>query len=79
MNEVVKVEFPIDAAAADALQDDAARERIGRLISRVALLYQGQDGLAQVLDRTAQEAAAAGLTDRDIEAALAIYNAERRS
>jgi hypothetical protein len=49
MNELVKVEFPVEAAAAEALKDAAARERVGRLISRLALLYQGHDVLSDVL------------------------------
>ncbi len=36
MNEVVKLEIPIDAVAADALKDPATREHVGRLISRIA-------------------------------------------
>jgi hypothetical protein len=78
LNEVVKVEFPIDAAAADVLKDDAARERVGRLISRVALLYHGRDILAEVLTGTAQAAADAGLTDSEVDAELAAYNSEQR-
>ncbi len=79
MNEVVKVEIPIDAVAADALKDPATREHVGRLISRIALLYQQQDRLADVFARTAQAAAASGLTDSDIDAELAAYNNERRT
>jgi hypothetical protein len=79
MNEVVKVEIPVDVAAVPALKDPASRERIGRLISRVAWLYQGEDPLADVFARTSQAAAAAGLTDSEIDAELAAYKAERRA
>jgi hypothetical protein len=78
MNEVVTVEIPIDPAAAPALKDTASRERIGRLISRIAWLYQGEDPLADVFARTSRAAAASGLTDSEIEAELAAYKAERR-
>jgi hypothetical protein len=79
MNEVVKVEIPVDAEAAEALKDNARRERVGRLVSRIALLYRGMDALVEVLDRTSRRAQEAGLTDEDINAELAVYNAERRS
>ena len=79
MNQIVKVEIAVDALAAEALKDTARRERVERLVSRVALLYQGHDELADTLERTSQQAQAAGLSDADIDAELAAYNAERRS
>ena len=78
MNEVVKIEIPIDAAAAPALQDAVSRARIGQLVSKIAWLYQGKDPLAAVFERTSQAAAKAGLTDSDIDAELAAYKAEHR-
>jgi hypothetical protein len=78
MNRTVTIEINVDEAAADALQDDDRRARIGRLVSQVARLYQGPDPLAAVLERTSRAAQAAGLTDQEIDAELAAYNAERR-
>lgn len=78
MNKLVRVEIPVDEDAAEALRDEDRRARVGRLVSQVARLYQGPDPLAAVLERTAAAAQAAGLTDAEIEAELAAYNAERR-
>lgn len=78
MNRLVRVEIPVDEAAAEALKDADRRARIGRLVSQVARLDQGPDPLAAVLERTSRAAVAAGLTDEAIDAELAAYNAERR-
>ncbi|HEX5327732.1 MAG TPA: hypothetical protein VFW75_13775 [Acetobacteraceae bacterium] len=79
MNQVVTVEIPVDAEAAEALSDSASRARIGKLISRIAPLFHGTDPLASILERTSRRAQDAGLTDQEIDAELAAYNAERRS
>ena len=78
MNKIVPVEIPVDEAAAEALQDADRRARVGRLVSQVSRLYQGPDSLAAVLARTSRAAQAAGLTDAEIDAELAAYNAEHR-
>ena len=78
MGRIVTVEIGVDWAAADALKDADRRARIGRLVSQVARLYQGPDPLAAVLERTSRVAAGAGLTDEEIEAEFAAYNADRR-
>jgi hypothetical protein len=78
MNKLVRVEIPVDEAAAETLKDADRRARVGRLVSQVARLDQGPDPLAAVLERTSHAAAAAGLTDAAIDAELAAYNAERR-
>ena len=79
MTQIVKVEIAVDALAAEALKDTALRERVERLVSHVALLYQGHDALADTLERTSQQAQAAGLSDADIDAELAACDAERRA
>lgn len=78
MTKIVRVEILVDEAAAEALQDDERRARVGRLVSQVARLYRGPDPLEAVLERTLHAAQAAGLTDAEIDAELAAYNAERR-
>ena len=78
MSKTVTIEINVDEAAADALKDADRLARIGRLVSQVARLYQGPDPLAAVLERTSVAARTAGLTDQEIDAELAAYNAERR-
>ena len=77
MNEVSKIEIPVEAATAAALADSRRREAVGRLVDR--LVRPGADDpLVALFERTAAEAGAAGLTEGEIEAELAAYNAERR-
>ncbi len=78
MNKLVRVEIPVDEAAAEALKDADRRARIGRLVSQLARLDQGPDPLAALLERTSRAAEAAGLTDEAIDAELAACDAERR-
>ena len=78
MNKVVRVELTVDETAAEALQDADRRAQMGRLVSQVARLYQGPDPLEAVLERTSRAAQDSGLTDAEIDAELAAYNAERR-
>ena len=61
-----------------ALADARNREAVGRLISRVLRPNSGQSPLAQAIAEMKADARAAGLTDADIDAELAAYNAERR-
>jgi hypothetical protein len=79
MTRMVRIEIPVDEAAAEALKDADRRARVGRLVSQVARLYQGPDPLADLLERTAGAAQAAGLTDDEIDAELATYNTEGRN
>ena len=78
MNKTVTLEIKVDEAEADALKDADRRARIGRLVSQVARLYQVPDPLVTVLERTSLAAQGAGLTDQEIDAELAAYNAERQ-
>jgi hypothetical protein len=78
MNEVSKIEIPVEAATAAALSDARRREAVGRLVDR--LVRPGPDDpLIALFERTAAEAGEAGLTEAEIEAELAAYNAERRN
>jgi hypothetical protein len=78
MNRTVTIEINVDEAVADALKDADRRARIGRLVSQVARLHQGPDPLEGALERTVLAAHGSGLTDHEIDAELAAYNAERR-
>ena len=79
MVDTVMVEIPVAPEAAEALGDAARRERIGKQVS--SLLHPrspGDDPLAAVFASIKSTARADGLTDEEIDAELAAYNAERR-
>jgi hypothetical protein len=78
MTRIVRIELPVDEDAAAVLRDPDRRARVGRLVSQIARLYDGPDPLATLLERTSRAAQASGLTDEQIDAELATYNAERR-
>ena len=78
MTKTVDVTIPVDSEAAEALKDDRNRRAIGRLVSRVLRTGSGRTRLAKAIAAMRAEARAAGLTDVDIDADLACYNAERR-
>lgn len=75
---MVDVTIPVEPEAAAALVDPRNREAIGRLVSRVLRPHSGPSPLAQALAEMKADVRAAGLTDADIDAELAAYNAERR-
>ncbi|WP_428488330.1 hypothetical protein [Rhodopila sp.] len=78
MNEVSKVEIPVEEATASALSDVRRREAVGRLVDR--LVRPGADDpLIALFERTTAEARDTDLTEAEIEAELAAYNAERRA
>ena len=79
MADTVMVPIPVSREAASALADEARRERIGKLVSN--MLRPGapeDDPLKALIAELKGEARAGGLTDEDIDAELAAYNAERR-
>ncbi len=78
MDDTVDVTIPVDPAAAATLADARNREAVGRLVSRVLHPRPGPSPLAQAIAELKAAARAAGLTDADIDAELAAYNAERR-
>ena len=78
MTLVTKIEIPVEAATAAALADARRRAAVGRLVDR--LVRPGADDpLITLFERTAAEAQKAGLTEAEIDAELAAYNAERRA
>src|SRR5882762_8912890 len=78
MDRTVDVTIPVEPEAAAALADARNREAVGRLVSRVLRPRSGPNPLAEAIAEFKAEARAAGLTDEDIDAELAAYNAERR-
>ena len=78
MNQISKIEIPVSEATAFALSDARRREAVGRLVDR--LVQPGiDDPLTALLGRISAEAQECGVTEADIEAELAAYNAERRT
>jgi len=78
MPDTVDVTIPVEPSAAAALADTRTRAAMGRLVSRVLRPRSGPSELAQAIAEAKAEARAAGLTEADIDAELATYNAERR-
>lgn len=77
MNQVSKIEVPVEEATASALSDQRRLQAVGRLVDR--LVRPGvDDPLIALFELTAAKAHAAGLSDAEIDAELAAYNAERR-
>ena len=74
----VDVTIPVEPEAAAALADARNREAVGRLVSRILRPASGPTPLAQAIAEMKADARAAGLSDADIDAELAAYNAERR-
>jgi hypothetical protein len=79
MDKTVDVTIPVEPEAAAALADARNREAVGRLISRVLRPRAGPSPLAQAIAELKADARAASLTDADIDAELAVCNAERRN
>lgn len=79
MSEMVKVEIEVTPEAAELLQDDLRRRALGALISRSIVRPEFRvDRLRELFAEIEADAKAAGVTDEDIDAELAAYNAERR-
>jgi hypothetical protein len=72
-----KIEIPVEEATAAALSDARRLEAVGRLIDR--LVRPGADDLLIALfERTAADATKVDVTENEIKAEFAAYNAERR-
>ena len=79
MADTVLVEIPVSAETAQILEDAAERVRAGRLLDDVLEARRSTDDpLIHAIRELKAEVRAAGLTDEDIDAELAAYNAERR-
>ena len=77
MDEVVKVEIPVEPETARALSDARRVEAIGRLVDRMVRPVSGDDPLAAILEATRRAARRSGLTDKDIDDELDAHRAER--
>ncbi len=78
MSEASKIEIPVEEATAAALSDARRRKAVDRLVDRLVRLG-ADDPLIALFEQTAAEAQEASLTEAEIEAELAAYNAERRA
>lgn len=79
MDEEVVVEIPVSPEAASMLRDRDRAKAIGVFISNlVRPSSPGTDPLAAIIAEIKAEARADRLTDQEIDAELATYNAERR-
>jgi hypothetical protein len=79
MGKTVNVTIPVEFEAAGALDNARNRVAIGRLVSRVlGPRSAGPTPLAQAIAEMKAEIREAGLSDADIDAELAQYNAEGR-
>lgn len=78
MNEVVKIEIPVEAETARLLTDERRRAAIGRVVDSIVRGGEAADLLLEIFRVTSQRAHEMGVTEADIEAELAAHNAERR-
>ena len=79
MNDVVMVQIPVSREAAEALADEARRERVGKLVSELLRPTSPEtDPLLPLIRQIKATARGDGLTNEEIDAELAVYNAERR-
>ena len=79
MNGYVMVRIPVSEKAAKLLDDEVRAERVGRLVSdMLSPESPAEDPLAALIAEIKADTHADGLTDEEIDAELAAYNAERR-
>lgn len=79
VGNVVMIPIPVSPEAATALGDPARRARVGRLISDILHPAGPEaDPMAALIAEVKAVARTDGLTDAEIDAELAAYNAERR-
>jgi hypothetical protein len=79
MDGLIEVLIPVEPEVAAMLDDPRSREEMGRLISRTLRSSAEANPLIEALRAAQADAAASGITEAEIEAELAAYNAERRT
>jgi hypothetical protein len=73
------VEIPVSREVAAALSDPRKRSRVGKLVTDLVKPQADEDDpLFALFADIKREVQADGLTDEEIDAELAAYNAERR-
>ena len=78
MGNTIDIAIPVEPETAAALADARNREAIGSLISRIFSPDAQPSALARSIAELKADVRRAGLTDAEIDAELAAYNAERR-
>ncbi len=78
MSQMNRIKIPEQPETARAVGDIRRRRAVSRLIDRMVRPTRQDDPLATILETTARQARRLGLTDVEISAELAAYNAERR-
>ena len=79
MSDYVSVPIPVTPEVARLLLDRRRAEAVGKLISDILRPSTPEtDPLAAMIAEVKADASADGLTDEQIDAELAAYNAERR-
>ncbi len=79
MDRTVEVTLPVDAEAAEALDNPARREAAGRYLSSLLKGRRVPAALGGAIADAKREARASGLTDEDIDAELRAWQAERKA
>lgn len=79
MSQWVMVPIPLSPEAADALRDDPAKLTMASgLLNDVLRASARRDPLVAMMEAAGRKAQAAGLSESDVDAELAAWNAERR-
>lgn len=79
MSDYVAVEIPVRRDVAELLRDKRRADQIGKLVSEMLRPSSpASDPLAALIREVKADARAGGLTDEEIDAELAAYNAEHR-
>ncbi len=81
MNKIVMVPIPLSPEAAEVLRDDPTKLSLaGQMLTRMLHCPEGEpDPLLVIMEAMGRKAQAAGLTEADLDAELADWNAERRA
>lgn len=77
MREVVRIELPLDAEVARALEHPARREAPGRFLSGILRAEGVREAPAKAVAGVKQEACADDSTDEEIDVELEAWRAER--
>jgi hypothetical protein len=79
MDRTVDVTIPLEPEAARCLESPERRQAIGRYLSGLLKRGQLREVLAEAIADAKREARAAGLSDEEVEAELAVWRSERQA